>query len=70
MGRREGGESVVVVVGAYMFTNLLYSLKLKQIAIVDAFIIALGFLLRVVAGAYAAAAPVSHSDSQAACCVP
>ena len=56
----EGGGNVMIVVGVYMFTNLLYSLKLKQIAIVDAFIIALGFLLRVVAGAYAAAAPVSH----------
>ncbi len=55
-----GGPSVMAVVGAYMFSNLLYSLKLKQIAIVDAFLIALGFLLRVVAGAYAAAAPVSH----------
>ena len=56
----EGGDSVMLVVGVYMFTNLLYSLKLKQLAIVDAFIIALGFLLRVVAGAHAAAAPVSH----------
>ena len=56
----EDGESVMLIVSVYMFSNLLYSLKLKQIAIVDAFIIALGFLLRVVAGAHAAAAPVSH----------
>ncbi|MFT7074611.1 MAG: 4-hydroxybenzoate polyprenyltransferase [Planctomycetota bacterium] len=55
-----GGHSVMLVVSVYMFSNLLYSLKLKQIAIVDAFIIALGFLMRVVAGAYAADAPVSH----------
>ncbi len=55
-----GGDSVVLVVSVYMLTNLLYSLRLKQIAIVDAFIIALGFVLRVVAGAYAAAAPMSH----------
>lgn len=56
----EGGGNVMLVVGAYMVSNLLYSIKLKQIAIVDAFLIALGFMLRVVAGAYAAAAPISH----------
>ncbi|MEM1451573.1 MAG: decaprenyl-phosphate phosphoribosyltransferase [Planctomycetota bacterium] len=55
-----GGDSVVLVVGLYMVSNLLYSLRLKQIAIVDAFLIALGFMLRVIAGAYAAAAPISH----------
>lgn len=55
-----GGQSVVLVVGGYMISNLLYSLKLKQVAIVDAFIIALGFMLRVIAGAYAADARVSH----------
>lgn len=55
-----GAGSVVLVVGVYMVSNLLYSLKLKQFAIVDAFLIALGFMLRVVAGAYAAAAPISH----------
>ncbi|MEM9383264.1 MAG: decaprenyl-phosphate phosphoribosyltransferase [Planctomycetota bacterium] len=55
-----GGDSVMLVVGLYMVSNLLYSLRLKQIAIVDAFLIALGFMLRVIAGAYAAAAPISH----------
>ena len=37
-----GAGSVVLVVGIYMASNLLYSLKLKQLAIVDAFLIALG----------------------------
>jgi 4-hydroxybenzoate polyprenyltransferase len=55
-----GGDNVMAVVGIYMVSNLLYSLKLKQIAIVDAFLIALGFMLRVTAGAYAAAAPISE----------
>jgi len=55
-----GGDSVMLVVGGYMVSNLLYSLWLKHIAIVDAFLIALGFMLRVIAGAYAAAAPISH----------
>ena len=56
----EGGKSVVLVVGGYMVSNLAYSMKLKQIAIVDAFLIALGFMLRVTAGAYAAEAPISE----------
>lgn len=56
----DGVDSVVVVVAVYMVSNLCYSLKLKQIAIVDAFLIALGFMLRVTAGAYAAAAPISE----------
>ena len=56
----EGGQSVLLVIATYMTSNLFYSLKLKQIAIVDAFLIAFGFVLRVVGGAYAADAPVSH----------
>ncbi|MGD2019161.1 MAG: UbiA prenyltransferase family protein, partial [Planctomycetota bacterium] len=56
----DGGDSVMLVVAVYMVSNLCYSLKLKQIAIVDAFLIALGFMLRVTAGAYAAAAPISE----------
>ena len=52
--------SVTLVVGAYMSMNLCYSIWLKHIAIVDAFCIAAGFLLRVVAGGWAAGAPLSH----------
>ncbi|MDA1266292.1 MAG: decaprenyl-phosphate phosphoribosyltransferase [Planctomycetota bacterium] len=52
--------NVAGVVGGYMLMNLLYSMKLKHIAIVDAFCIAAGFLLRVIAGGFAAQAPLSH----------
>ncbi len=52
--------NVAAVVGAYMLLNLLYSLRLKHVAIVDAFCIAAGFLLRVLAGGFAAEAPLSH----------
>lgn len=54
------GTSVAVVVLAYMVQNFGYSLGLKRVAILDAFLIAFGFLLRVLAGGLAAAAPVSH----------
>ena len=52
--------SVAAVVGGYMLLNLAYSVKLKHVVIVDAFCIAAGFLLRVLAGGFAAEAPVSH----------
>ena len=52
--------SVVITVAGYMALQLLYSLKLKHVVILDAFVIASGFLLRVLAGGYAAQAPLSH----------
>jgi len=52
--------SVLLVVAAYMLMNFFYSLKLKHIVLVDAFCIAAGFLLRVLAGGFAAGEPVSH----------
>ncbi len=44
---------------AYLALNLAYSLRLKQIAYLDVVCIALGFVLRVVAGSYAVST-VSH----------
>jgi 4-hydroxybenzoate polyprenyltransferase len=38
---------------AYLLLNLLYSLKLKEVVIVDAIAVSLGFVLRAVAGALA-----------------
>lgn len=43
----------------YVLINILYSFKLKHIVLVDVFIIAIGFILRVYAGAYAISVPVS-----------
>jgi 4-hydroxybenzoate polyprenyltransferase len=51
---------VVLVVAAYMTLNLAYSLKLKHVVLVDAFCIAAGFLLRVIAGGLAVPVTVSH----------
>lgn len=44
----------------YLVLNLSYSIKLKNFAIVDVMIVALGFVLRVVAGAFAIKVSVSH----------
>ena len=51
--------SVAVLVGIYMILNTLYSLRLKHIVLIDAFSIATGFVLRVLAGGVAAATEVS-----------
>lgn len=50
---------VLVVLAGYALLSLAYSLRLKQIVLVDALAIALGFLLRAVAGAAAVEVPVS-----------
>jgi 4-hydroxybenzoate polyprenyltransferase len=42
-------------IGAYLFLNVAYSVRLKHIVIVDVFCIALGFVIRVAAGAAAVA---------------
>lgn len=39
------------LVSAYVFMNILYTFRLKHVPIIDIFIIALGFLLRVATGA-------------------
>ena len=61
LGVLAGGEPypVVWIVGAYIALNFAYSVKLKQIVLVDAFCIAIGFLFRVEAGGLAAHYPVS-----------
>lgn len=43
----------------YILLNILYSAKLKHVVLIDVFIIAIGFILRVYAGAYAISVPVS-----------
>lgn len=49
-----------VVAAIYGTQNVLYSLKLKEIAFVDVAMIAFGFVLRVLAGAYAIDVPASE----------
>ncbi|MDE6574285.1 MAG: decaprenyl-phosphate phosphoribosyltransferase [Muribaculaceae bacterium] len=45
-----GQDAGAAIIGVYLLINLAYCFGLKQAAVVDVFIIALGFVLRVVAG--------------------
>jgi 4-hydroxybenzoate polyprenyltransferase len=46
-------ENFIIVLSAYLILNILYSLYLKNIVIVDIISIAAGFMLRVIAGGVA-----------------
>lgn len=61
-GLKAQGEphSVLLIVGIYVVLNFFYSVRLKHVVLVDAFCIAAGFLLRVLAGGCAAGAQISH----------
>lgn len=48
-----------IVVLSYFALNLFYSLGLKNIAPLDVFIVSFGFILRIYAGGFAAAIPIS-----------
>lgn len=55
-----GAPAVLVVTGLYILLNVAYTLWLKRIPLLDVNIIALGFLLRVAAGAFAVAVVPTH----------
>lgn len=55
-----GGMAVAWVLVIYGLLNISYSLRLKQIVLVDVFCIAAGFMLRVEAGGRAAHVDISH----------
>ncbi len=52
-------EKFLFLLGAYFLMNLAYTFKLKEIFLLDVFIIAAGFMLRVLGGAYAISVYVS-----------
>ncbi|MGP9824403.1 decaprenyl-phosphate phosphoribosyltransferase [Ectopseudomonas khazarica] len=54
-----GQQAVVAVAIAYMLLNLAYSFWLKHQPVIDIFTIAIGFVLRVYAGAAALSVPLS-----------
>ncbi|HTY58805.1 MAG TPA: decaprenyl-phosphate phosphoribosyltransferase [Bacteroidota bacterium] len=49
----------IVVIASYFLLNLAYSFRLKEVLLLDVFIIAGGFMLRVLGGAYAISVQVS-----------
>lgn len=51
---------VITIVSCYFVLNLFYSIKLKQYAIIDVCIVAMGFVLRILAGGMASGIVLSH----------
>lgn len=51
---------VLIVLYCYLFMNILYTLYLKKIALVDVMVIAIGFILRIYAGSFAIGVEVSN----------
>lgn len=50
----------VTIIGLYIIINIAYTFKLKHVPIIDIFIIALGFVLRVLAGGYITGISISQ----------
>ena len=55
-----GSGTLCLVIAAYLLLNMLYSLWLKRIPVLDIACIAVGFVLRLVAGSVASAVELSH----------
>lgn len=55
-----GNVWLLVLIGVYIASNLAYSWQLKQVPVVDVFIIALGFMLRLLAGTVGVGIPPSR----------
>jgi 4-hydroxybenzoate polyprenyltransferase len=54
------GSTFLLVAGGYLVSQILYSTSLKHVVIMDALTIALGFVLRAIAGAVAVNVEISH----------
>lgn len=52
-------DKFLLLLGSYFLMNLAYTFKLKEVFLLDVFIIAAGFMLRVLGGAYAISVYVS-----------
>jgi len=50
----------LIIISLYFILNLLYSIKLKDIEIIEILIVASGFFLRTLSGAYILEIPISH----------
>lgn len=57
---RHADTRVAIYIGAYLLLNLLYSLRLKQVVLLDIFCISAGFMLRILAGTDGIGIPPSN----------
>lgn len=55
-----GNPILLALLAVYLLLNMAYSLRLKQVPVVDVFIIASGFILRLLAGTLAVGITPSH----------
>ena len=55
-----GSFALYGIIAFYILMNITYCVKLKQVAIVDVFVIAVGFVLRIMAGGFATGIYLSH----------
>jgi 4-hydroxybenzoate polyprenyltransferase len=55
-----GGKISLLIIIVYYVMNIAYCMRLKQIAVVDVFIIAIGFVSRVLMGGFATGIYISH----------
>jgi 4-hydroxybenzoate polyprenyltransferase len=55
-----GGRALVAILAGYLLLNVAYSLRLKHVVILDVFIIAAGFMLRLLAGTVGIGIVPSH----------
>lgn len=53
------GPAALLIVAGYALLNVAYTLKLKRVVVVDVFVIALGFMLRIFAGTTGVGIPPS-----------
>ncbi|MBP7807855.1 MAG: decaprenyl-phosphate phosphoribosyltransferase [Bacteroidia bacterium] len=54
------GTNLGIVISVYFVMNLIYSFGLKKVSLIDIFIIAIGFVLRVTAGGAVTGIEISH----------
>ncbi|SEB09156.1 UbiA prenyltransferase family protein [Pedobacter hartonius] len=55
-----GNVTVMVIAGIYLIQNILYTIKLKHISLLDIMLIATGFVLRILIGGEATNTHLSH----------
>jgi 4-hydroxybenzoate polyprenyltransferase len=53
-------DQALVLIGVYLIINMAYSLRLKEVVILDVFIISAGFMLRILAGTVGVGIPPSQ----------